>query len=55
MGSRGAEMAGAILLKVFKEELPSERESSFGWFALGLALYAALLALTTAFSESGGA
>ncbi len=54
MGSRGAEVAGHPL-NVFKEELPSERESSFGWFALGLALYAALLALTTAFSESGGA
>ncbi len=48
-------LGGSILLNVFKEELPSERESSFGWFASGLALYAALLALTTAFSEGGDA
>jgi hypothetical protein len=50
-----AVLGGSILLNVFKEELPSERESSFAWFASGLALYAALLALTTAFSEGGGA
>lgn len=48
-------LGGSILLNVFKEELPSERESSFAWFASGLALYAALLALTTAFSEGSGA
>jgi hypothetical protein len=33
---------------VFKEELPSDRQSSFAWFLVGLVLSAALLALTTA-------
>lgn len=41
-------LGGSILLNVFKEELPSGRESSFGWFVAGAALYAALLAATTA-------
>ena len=41
-------LSGSILLNVFKEELPSDRRSSFGWFLIGLVLYAALLALTTA-------
>ena len=41
-------LAGSVLLNVFKEELPSDRQSSFGWFVVGLVLYAALLVVTTA-------
>lgn len=37
-------LAGGVVLNVLKEELPAERESSFGAFALGAAAYAALLA-----------
>jgi hypothetical protein len=44
-------LAGSILLNVFKEEIPSDRRSSFGWFVVGLGLYAALLAVVTAVSE----
>ena len=44
-------LAGSILLNVFKEELPGDRRSSFGWFTAGLGLYAALLALTTYLAE----
>ncbi len=44
-------LGGSVLLNVFKEELPSARRSSFGWFLAGLALYAALLTLVTALSE----
>ncbi|HEX8105061.1 MAG TPA: hypothetical protein VF533_20745 [Solirubrobacteraceae bacterium] len=40
-------LGGSILLNVFKEELPSNRGSSFLWFTIGLGLYSALLALTT--------
>lgn len=36
-------LAGGVVLNVLKEELPEERESRFGAFALGLAAYAALL------------
>ncbi len=36
-------LAGGIVLNVLKEELPDERESSFGAFALGAAFYAAIL------------
>jgi hypothetical protein len=36
-------LAGGIVLNVLKEELPEERESSFGAFALGAAFYAAIL------------
>jgi len=36
-------LAGGIILNVLKEELPAERESSFGAFAVGVAGYAALL------------
>lgn len=46
-----AALGGSVLLNVFKEELPSDRGSSFAWFLSGLVGYAALLALTTAFSE----
>ena len=38
-------LAGSVVLNVLKEELPEERESSFGAFALGTAGYAALLLL----------
>jgi hypothetical protein len=44
-------LAGSILLNVFKEEIPSDRRSSFGWFGTGLAVYSALLALVTAVGE----
>lgn len=36
-------LAGGVILNVLKEELPSERESRFWSFAVGLAAYAALL------------
>lgn len=41
-------LGGSVLLNVFKEEIPSTRRSSFGWFVTGLVLYAALLATITA-------
>lgn len=44
-------LGGSILLNVFKEELPSGRQSSFAWFLTGLLLYAALLGVVTAVSE----
>lgn len=44
-------LGGSILLNVFKEEIPSNRSSSFGWFLTGLTLYAGLLALVTALAE----
>ena len=44
-------LGGSILLNVFKEELPSDRGSSFAWFCAGLVLYSALLAVVTALSE----
>jgi 4-hydroxybenzoate polyprenyltransferase len=44
-------LAGSILLNVFKEELPSNRRSSFPFFLAGLVLYSALLALVTALGE----
>ena len=36
-------LAGGVVLNVLKEEIPEERESSFGAFALGAALYATIL------------
>ena len=36
-------LAGGIALNVLKEEIPEERESSFGAFALGAAAYATIL------------
>lgn len=36
-------LAGGIVLNVLKEELPEDRESRFGSFALGAAAYTALL------------
>ena len=44
-------LGGSILLNVFKEELPSTGRSSYGWFMVGLAVYAGLLTLITAVSE----
>lgn len=38
-------IAGGIILNVMKEELPEERESSFGAFSLGLLFYTFLLML----------
>lgn len=45
-----AALGGSILLNVFKEELPSNRNSSFLWFTIGLVLYAVLLGTVTALS-----
>ena len=36
-------LAGGVILNVLKEELPEERDSRYGAFALGIAGYAALL------------
>ena len=44
-------LGGAILLNVFKEEIPEGRGSSFRWFVIGAVLYGALLALVTHLSE----
>lgn len=40
-------LSGSVLLNVFKEEIPANRKSSFGWFIIGLTLYAALLTVIT--------
>jgi hypothetical protein len=42
------ELGGSILLNVFKEEIPSNRGSSFGWFVVGLVLYPCSWSRTTA-------
>lgn len=44
-------LGGAVLLNVFREELPSDRGSSFPWFLAGMVLYSILLALLTAAAE----
>jgi hypothetical protein len=44
-------LGGSILLNVFKEELPTTRRSSFGWFVTGLTLYSLLLGVVTALAE----
>lgn len=44
-------LGGSILLNVFLHELPSNRTSSFGWFLVGLLLYAVLLGLVTSLAE----
>lgn len=44
-------LGGSILLNVFKEEIPSNRGSSFGWFLTGMGLYTGLLALVTVLGE----
>ena len=38
-------LAGGVVLNVLKEELPEERQSHFGAFALGASGYAAILLL----------
>lgn len=43
IGALIAFIAGGVILNVMKEELPEERESSFGAFAAGAAGYTALL------------
>lgn len=40
-------LGGAVLLNVVKEEVPSERRGSFGWFAAGLVIYGVLLVAVT--------
>jgi hypothetical protein len=44
-------LGGSVLLNVFKEEIPTDRNSRFGWFVVGVAGYAILLAAETAVSE----
>ncbi len=44
-------LGGSVLLNVFKEEVPSNRSSSFAWFSIGLVLYSVLLAAITAFDR----
>lgn len=44
-------LGGAVLLNVFREELPSDRGSSFPWFLTGMVLYSVLLAFITAAAE----
>ncbi|WP_336923390.1 hypothetical protein [Aquipuribacter sp. SD81] len=41
-------LGGAVLLNVFKEELPSSGRSSMPWFLVGLGVYGVLLAAVTA-------
>ena len=36
-------LGGAVLMNVFRNELPTDRKSSFTWFTVGIALGAALL------------
>lgn len=36
-------LGGSVLLKVFEEEIPSDRRCSFWWFITGLSVYGALL------------
>lgn len=45
VASMTAFLAGGIVLNVLKEEVPEERGSRFGAFAVGVAAYAALLLL----------
>ncbi|WP_309070248.1 hypothetical protein [Arthrobacter sp.] len=44
-------LGGSVLLNVFREELPSNRGSSFPWFLGGLIIYSILLALITAVAQ----
>lgn len=43
-------LGGSVLLNVFTEQLPSGPRTSFGWFVVGLVLYAGLLSLATAYA-----
>ena len=44
-------LGGAILLNVFSRELTPRRESNFGWFSMGLGLYASLITALTYYSK----
>lgn len=44
-------LGGSVLLNVFKEEIPSNRSSSFLWFTIGLVLYSLLLGIVTAMDQ----
>ena len=44
-------LGGSVLLNVFKEEIPTNRSSSFVWFSIGMVLYAVLLGVITAVEE----
>ncbi|GGG69579.1 hypothetical protein GCM10011374_37530 [Kocuria dechangensis] len=44
-------LGGSVLLNVFKEEVPTNRSSSFGWFSIGLVAYSVLLAIITGVEE----
>jgi hypothetical protein len=46
-------LAGGVLMKVFKDEVPETRRTSLRWFTAGLAVYAALLAGVTALEAQG--
>jgi len=41
-------LAGFVLLNGFKEEVPGDRATRFGWFLVGLTVDVALLAAGTA-------
>lgn len=41
-------LGGSVLLNVFKEEIPSDRRSSFWWFITGFSVYGRLLSAVTA-------
>lgn len=40
-------LSGSILFTVFKEEIPSDKESKYGWFVAGSALMSILLIILT--------
>ena len=44
-------LGGFVLLNVFKEEIPEDRDSRFPWFLGGVVSYGALLAVVTAASS----
>ena len=44
-------LGGSVLLNVFKEEIPSNRSSSFLWFTTGLVIYSLLLGVVTAINQ----
>jgi hypothetical protein len=47
-------LAGGVLMNVFKEEIPSGRGGSFGWFMVGTTVYAVLLLGVTVLEQTGG-
>ena len=44
-------LSGSILTSVFREELPDVKAAKFGWFTIGVTVYAVLLLWATAVSE----